>query len=303
MPRTVNLVQPGAMKPINNPYTICIIANPYIESPKGSGNFIADPITHSEQIFNTKVQYILSSLFGTLPYQAETMLAPIAHDFCVVSIFDDGLALADQNTLVAENGDLVEARQDRFANFLTQFAVSGLSRIKADVAFAVTASNKTRSTAWFTYDNDAGDGVPFSIDNMNLFHRHNNIHPGVVALHSSAYSLVALHEFGHAASSWTNGMVIDLYVDQSVLAFNIRQGRPIPSQFARYNNVLYATDPVRAGIGYPANWLSYHCQLTTTHAPAVMDNFWQGNPPEQCTHDAITRRFLMDRVQAIMSRP
>jgi hypothetical protein len=300
--KTVNVIQPGANKPNNNPYTICIIANPFFESPINSGAFVVDPISHSQQLFNAKVSYILDSLFGRLPNQAETMLGPISHDFRVISIFDDDLSAEDENVLVAEQDDLVVARQINFAPFLAGYQASSQLALKADVAFAVTAANQSRSSAWFTFDNDAGGGIPFTYDGRTLHHRFENVHPGTVALHSSAVSLVALHEFGHAASSWTNGMIVDLYMDNAP-AINVKRGRPIPAQFASYSGTNYLCDPVRDGLGYDPGWMSYHCQLINAHAPAAMDNFWNGTPPEECAHDTITRRFLMDRVNAIMSRP
>jgi hypothetical protein len=261
-----------------------------------------DPISNSEQLFNSKVSYILSALFGELPNQAETMLGPISHDFRVISIFDNELENADQNALVSEQDDLVVPRQLNFAPFLATYQAGSQPQLKADVAFAVTAATQSRSSAWFTHDDDAGGGTPFTYDGRTLHHRFENIHPGTVALHTSAVSIVALHEFGHAASSWTNGMVLDLYF-QNNPAINVRRGRPIPLQFASYNQTNYMSDPVRDGLGYEPGWTTYYCQLINAHAPAVMDNFWLGTPPEECAHDAITRRFLMDRVNAIMSRP
>src|SRR5262249_80342 len=156
--------------------------------------------------------------------------------------------------------------------------------------FAITSSNVSRSSAWWTYDNDGGPGVPFVMDGVTYTHRYSNLHPGVVALHSSAYSLIALHEFGHAASSWTNGQVVDLYFPQNAPQLNVKIGAPpIPPQFGRYNTFVYASDPTRGGIGYPVapRWPSYGAQLINAHAPAVMDNFWFANPPEQCAHDGI----------------
>jgi hypothetical protein len=294
--------KPGANKPNNNPYTICIIANPFYESPTNSGSLFVDPISHSEQLFNSKVSYILSALFGQLPNQAETMLLPVSHEFRVISIFDDELQSADENALVSEQDDLVVARQLNFATFLATYQAGSQQQLKADVAFAVTAANNSRSSAWYTQDNDAGGGIPFVYEGRTLHHRFENIHPGTIALHTSAVSLVALHEFGHAASSFTNGMILDLYLD-NIPAINVKRGRPIPVQFASYSQTNFACDPVRDGLGYEPGWTSYHCQLINAHAPAVMDNFWYGTPPEQCVHDAITRRFLMDRVNAIMSRP
>jgi hypothetical protein len=135
-----------ANKPNSNPYTICIIANPFFESPANSGSLFVDPISHSEQLFNSKVSYILSALFGQLPNQAETMLSPISHEFRVISIFDDELQSADQNALVSEQDDLVVARQLNFASFLATYQAGLQQQIKADVAFAVTAANNSRSS-------------------------------------------------------------------------------------------------------------------------------------------------------------
>jgi hypothetical protein len=190
---------------------------------------------------------------------------------------------------------------------LSRYQVNGRP-LKADVVFAVTASpHYKRSSALFTLDDDNGPGVAFDLDGTAYAHRFNNQQPGIVALHVNSTSVIALHEFSHAASSWTNGSVKDLYVDNDMDTnpVNIRVGAPpVPKAFAKYNGQAYLSDPTRDGLGYH-DWSSYHCELIDPAFPALMDNFWEAssNRPEDCMHDKITVAFLTDRIKAIMARP
>jgi hypothetical protein len=297
----------GAPKPADNPYTIVIIANPVLQQLTGS--LIADPILATPTQYQSCVDYIVNCLFGRLPGQAESFLAPFEPQIRIVSIFDASRPIFAANALVQEFAqDLIaEPNWDRFAPLLAQYRVNGRP-IRADVAFAVTGSaTHNRSSAFYTHDDDAGAGVPFQLDGRTFVHRYNNVDPGVVALHVSSDSLVALHEFGHAASSWTNGSVKDLYVDSDMEngPINIRHGRPIPQNFATYNGRVFQSDLSRDGLNYPADWSSFHCALAAPTFPAVMDNFWQasGQSYGSCRHDQITSAFLTDRLRAIASRP
>ncbi len=303
---TITVVQSGAEKANGGwPYTICIIANPWIEAPEGSGKFVADPIVLNQDSFNERAGYILQSVFGRLPGQAEAMLAGLADQFRVISVFDPDRPRLDRNALVAhDNTNIVVARQNKFAPFLKTITVDGMGKLRADVAFAVTASaSHDRSSAWYTQDNEGLDGRDFMIDDLQMTHRPDNTMPGTVALHVSAVSIVALHEFGHAASSWSNGLIGDLYVDGGI-GLNKRRPGPIPAQFCVYDGIEYASSTTRGGtLAYPADWVSYHPALSDPAYPAVMDDFWQAaDGPEKCQHDRLTRQFLLDRIQAIMSR-
>lgn len=104
-------------------------------------------------------------------------------------------------------------------------------------------------------------------------------------------------------SSYNNGTIVDLYVD-SPAGLNKKAMRPIPSGFAVYDGIALASDPVRDGLGYPADWFTYHCELNDRAYPAVMDNFWLAHDyaPERCQHDRITRMFLLDRIRAKLRR-
>jgi hypothetical protein len=283
-------------------FTICIIANPSLEAPWNSGAFVIDPIMGDQAAFDASVRYIDTSLFGGLPNEGEQVFADpsISQKVRVLSLFVPGLAAQDSNCLVGEDGvsDLLIARRDVFSAFLAQFG------LVADVGYAVTKSAAhTRASAWFTSDDTSQPGVSFTLDGVSRVHCYYNLTPGTVALHCTAYSLTALHEFGHALSSYENGMVVDLYVDSNP-GLNCKRGRPIPRTFSTYNGTVFLSDMTRDRLGYPPGWQSYHCELIAPDFPAIMDNYWLSpdGVPEHCEHDAITRRFLLDRILAKLAR-
>ena len=297
----IQTIRPGdTSKP--DPFTIVIVSNPALEAPWNSGTFVIDPITSNQAAFDGCVRYIDDSLFGNLPGQRETFLADpaILPKLRVVSLFVTGLAAADANALVGQDGvsNLLVARRKVFAPFLAAFGY------QADVAYAISASaTHTRASAWFTTDDDTRPGVGFTLDGVAFSHRFYNIIPGTVALPVNSTSLTALHEFGHAFSSYTNGAVVDLYADSGP-GLNNKRERPAPATFANYDGTVMASDPNRGGLGYPGNWQSNHCELLDPTVPAVMDNYWLASDgvPEHCQHDRITRQFLRDRILAKLSR-
>jgi hypothetical protein len=285
-----------------NPFTICIVANPALEAPWHSGQFIIDPITADQNAFDSSAEYVEQVLFGLLPGQAERFLGDpsIGSRVTMISVFAPGLPADDANSLVAQDSvsNLLVARRTAFKPFLARYSLA------ADVVYAISASEThTRASAWPASDDDAGLGDPFTLDGTTLYHRHNSHVPGTIAQHSTSTSLTALHEFGHALSSYSNGQIVDLYVDSGP-GINNRRGRPIPAQFADYNGTNLATDPVRDSLGYEFGWQSYHCALNDPGFPAVMDDYWRapGGVPEHCQHDQITRSFLLDRVRAKQGR-
>ena len=256
------VVRAGASKP--NPFTICIVANPVLEAPWNSGQFIIDPIIGQLTMFQAAVSYIDAALFGLLAGEREKVLADpaIMPNVQLISLYDDGLSIDASSSLVAQDGvsDTLVARRNFFKPFLANYA------IEADVAYAVSASSShTRASAWFTSDDDTQAGVPFTLNGNPGFHRFYNLIPGTVAIHSTATSLTALHEFGHAVSSYSNGKILDLYVDSPV-GFNNLLGRPIPSNFCNYNAKSFASDPSRDSLGYPANGNPFTVPWSTQHA-------------------------------------
>lgn len=295
----ISVVRPGD-RAAAQPFTVCIVANPALESPEGSALFLPDPIISDQSKFNTSVQYIDNALFGNLPAQKERLLAEptVAPKVRVMSVFAADLVAADENSLVAEFADLLVPRRDRFVSFLNRYSVL------ADVVYAVSDSTThTRASAWFTSDDNSRPGVDFVLDGSSLCHRYYNAIPGTIAIHTSAESLTALHEFQHAISSYENGRILDLYVDTVDPGLNCKVGRPIPPNFAIYNGTIYKSDPARDNLGYPPEWQSYHCELLEPAFPAIMDDYWEANgAPENCQNDKVTRAFIVDRIHAKLSR-
>jgi len=286
-----------------DPFTIIVVSNPALEAPWKSGTFVIDPITSAQAAFDACVNYIESSLFGTLPNQREQFIADptIAPKIRLISLFITGLTPQPSCSLVAQDGasNLLVARRNVFLSVLAGY---GLNVV--DVAYAVSLSQShTRASAWYTTDDDGKGGDTFTLKGGTFSHRYFNLIPGTVALHATSNSLTALHEFGHALSSYSNGSVVDLYVD-SGSGLNNKAERPIPAQFDTYKGTSMASDSARDGLGYPASWVSYHCELLDPAFPAVMDNYWMAHDgiPEHCQHDRITREFLRDRLSAKISR-
>lgn len=286
-----------------HPFTIVIVANPVLENPLGSSSFIPDAIMNDQPSFNSCANYINSCLFGGLPGQAENGLGhpDISPHIRVLSVFANSPIISQASSLIANDNvrgsSLLVARRSVIVQFLAQYDLT------ADIVFAVSASaQNTRASAWYTSDDDARSGIPFILDGVSYWHRQYCLIPGMIAIHRSATSVTALHEFGHAISSYTNGGITDLYVD-SPPDLNCKRARPIPAQFATYKSSLHQSDPSRDSLGgYPSNWTSYHC-VRLNDEPALMDNYWKAHTvPEACRHDSITEQFIFDRITAKINR-
>ena len=168
----VRVLQAGAAKPSGVwPYTLCIVANPWIESGRVTNPFIRDPIMNNEQAFDAAVSYIVNCITGRLPGQAETMFGALSISWRILTIFDTTRPAAKKNALVAhDNTEMVMPRQKAFQPFLEKFSHPGMGKLRADVAFAVTGSaSHTRCSAQPTSDKDGGPGVPFTIDGRKMF--------------------------------------------------------------------------------------------------------------------------------------
>jgi hypothetical protein len=297
----ITVIQQGDAKP--DPFTILIIANPALETPYQSGAFAVDPIAADRSAFDACCVYIITVLFGGLPGQAEKFLGDqaLGPKVRVLSLFASGLPPVAENALVGEDSvsDGLLARRDAFVPFLARHGLA------ADVAYAVSLSpTHSRASTFFTTDDDSRPGVGFTLDGVSLSHRFYNLIPGAIALHATASSLTALHEFAHALGSYSNGSIVDLYVDDGP-GVNSKRGRPVPPTFARYNAEVFETAADRDGLGpYPWGWQSYQCERNDPAYPAIMDDYWMapGGRSVACQHDRITRQFLMDRLRAKLSR-
>lgn len=255
MPSIGILVRPQTAKA--NPFTVAIVANPTLEA-RWTPSLRRDPILSNEAAFDTAARYIKECLFGQLPAQAERFLSDpsVPPEILVVSVFVPEAEVSDATALVREDvgvSDLLVPRRDHYRPFLGALGLDG------DVIFAVSGSTRAkRASAYPTTDNDSASGVAFELDGVGLFHRYFSKIPGTIAIHASAASLTALHEFGHALSSYSNGLIADLYTGQGQ-GMNCKQGRPIPASFCSYDGTDFAADPSRDSLGYDAAWVSYHC--------------------------------------------
>ena len=309
MSATIQVLRQGDTTKVD-PFTVCFVANPVLELPEDSGNFVEDPIVSQPSDFDACVAYAVDNLFGDLAGQREQLLGPpdIRNAVRMVSLFVPGLPAQDVNCLVAGQdlafGDLIICRRSAVRPFLSRFGLD------ADLVFAVTGSTEPqkRATAWATTDDDSRPGVPFTLDGRTFSHRHYALVPGTVALHVDDRDMTPLHELQHALGSFTNGFIEDLYhpnLDPSVApVINKRRGRPIPANFAVYNGTTFRSDPSRDGLGY-GTWRSYHGELHFPSAPAVMDDYTAAPPSIGalgCENDRITRAFLQDRIRAKINR-
>jgi hypothetical protein len=296
----------------SDPFFILILNNIALERPVGSGIYIGDldgsaPGGAHEAAFTQQAGYIVDNLLGRLAGQAEQLLAdsPHAANIRIWSTFVSG-ALADQSTcLVLEDptkgSTIIEPRRDEVVQMLRRL------ELNPDIVFIITQSTThDRASAYGTTDDDARGGRAFQYDGAPFFHRWFHEIPGMAAIHMTSSAMTAAHEFGHAFSSYTNGFIDDLYVDGTSTAFNRKYRAPpapVPQDFATYDGTVYDSDLVRDGLGYPANWSSYHAELADPANPALMDNFWMasgGNVSSR--HDKLTKQFVLDRIDAKATR-
>lgn len=296
-------IQQGASKA--DPFTIVIVANPSLESRYLSGNFIPDPILANPAAFASSVDYVTDSLFGRLPGQAETLLGDptIAPHVRVVALIDRGSAPSAATALAAQDhgSRMLIGRRAVIGPYVLPHTGT------ADVVFVVSGSaTHMFASSWYTSDDDARPGCPFTLDGIPMVHRFFNVIPGIAVLHATSRSITAVHEFQHAISSYSNGMLTDLYADQP-RGVNKRT-RPVPAApptFRTYQNGavrLYDADPHRAPLGYPPAWTTYHCERHDPSKPAIMDDYHQAANPLACLNDQITRDFVIDRVKAKLAR-
>jgi hypothetical protein len=294
----IQVIQAGAAKA--DPYTIVFVANPALEAPWQTGNFIADSMPANKAGFDAAVSFAIDCIFGRLPTQAEVFMSSpaIGANVRIVSIRETGLAATAANALSGESilGRLLAPRRNEIVAYVRA------KSIQPDVVFVVSASTQyTRASAYGTTDDTTRGGTAFTRDGAASTHWHFPDIPGTAVLHETTRSLAPLHEFGHASSSYQSGFVADLYVDGNA-ELNRKVKRPIPAIFGTYAATTHSSDTARAGIGYPPNWTSFHCQHLVPALPSAMDDYTGTANPLLCRHDEITVRYLTDRLVAKIGR-
>lgn len=301
-PATIRVLYSGAPK--SRPYTIAFVANPAIEAEVG-WTFSADPILTNRSGYHDVVGYCLRNLLT----ETEDLLRQDDIDAHIrfVSIFDPTLGVSADNSLAHEIApNLMETRRNRLRAFLAQY------NEVADMVFVIhDSTTHDRATAWFTTDDSTMPDTAYTYDGTNRVHGHFPSIPGSAALPvtMNQTGLTPLHEFGHGASDFDNGRVIDLYVNGGIQGFVVNKkaransADPIPVNFASCQATNYQSDQNRDGIGYPNNWRSYHPELIDATRPNMMDNYWWSfDTPLRCRLDHLTYNWLSDRLGAKIFR-
>ena len=305
-PIRCRVLYPGAPKP--DPYTIAVIANPMLEL-EFRNRFSSDPIMTDRDGFFARVPYVLNNLLNV----TEDLLRQDDIDSLMrfVAVFDGVLLDSnDANSLVRLNPpNLIGPRKASFSSFLGRYSE------KADVAFAVSGSSThTRASANLTTDDTTAASTTYTYDSDGFDHPHFYDEPGVatLSLFGVTTGLTPLHEFGHAASAWPTGAVLDLYVDggptSGALIVNEKwranASDSIPSVFGTYDGTSYNSDQARDSLSYPSNWRSYHPELIDPNRPNLMDNYWLAPPgtSQQCRLDKLTYDWFSDRLRAKLFR-
>jgi len=301
-PSTVRVLYSGEPKP--RPYTVVFVGNPAIQSEAGDA-FTPDPVLTDRAGYHAVVAYCLRNILT----EAEDVLRADGTDgrLRIVSVFDPTLGAEEGNSLAHELApNLMETRRAGLVSFLARFGEV------ADMVFVVHGSTThNRATAWFTTDDNRPDDPTFTYDGQTRRHGRFPRIPGSCTIPTSVNTtgMTALHEFGHAASDFTNGMITDLYHDVTGgvpvnKKVRTQAGGPVPGTFATYDGTVFAADPDRDGIGpYPPTWSSYHPELTDATRPNLMDDYWQSpDTPRNCRLDRLTYAWLRDRLRAKLDR-
>jgi hypothetical protein len=298
--QTVRVLYCG--RPSAAPYTFVFAATPAFEALGGGAG--ADAVLTNRPGYHDIVRHCVENLL-TL---TESLLREDNLDASVrfVSIFDNTQGATSANALVrAIAPNMIEPVRERMNGFTGRYGED------PDIVFCLTGSTMfTRASAWFTTDDNTKDGVNFIYDGTARTHRRFTDVPGSAALSllMRTDGLTAIHEFGHAASDFNNGMVIDLYVPGTRTGFVVNKKMralttdAVPAGFATYGPTAFQSDQDRDGLGYPSTWASYHPALVDATRPNMMDDYWQAAEPQRCRLDGLTFSWFRDRLRSKILR-
>jgi hypothetical protein len=286
-----------------SPYNIVFVANPAFLNADGST--VADPVLTNRAGFQDTIRYCLECLL-TIDEDAlrvNNMDARIR----LVAIFDPTQGTSAANTLAqGDSPNICEPRR----NLVSAFAGTYLET--PDILYVIVGGTTyDRASAWFTTDNTASGSTTFTYDGTTHTTYQTASTPGTIALPTDADQTgpTPLHEFGHAASDFNDGRVIDLYVDgvpSGTLVINkkarAQSTDAIPTNFATYQAVTYKSDQNRDGLGYPSNWTSYQPELADATRPNLMDNYWLTPDHKKCRLDKLTHQWFIDRLTTKINR-
>jgi hypothetical protein len=286
--------------PKEAPFTLAIVANGAIDRD-GTLNLYADPVLGDRAGYHAITAYAMSNIFAT----GEDFLRPNDRDaeMRIVSVFDVSLAVDAANALCEEDPEstTMTAVKERVNWFLAHYQeVTDLC-----IAFHGSTTNTRGSANRCLDDYTRGTATAFTMDGVGYLHWPFRDEPGTTAISvtNSTTRMTAIHELGHAASEQNNGCVRDLYTDDaySQLTVNKRWRAaatdPVPATFSDYDGHVYDSDPTRGPLGYPADWVSYHCELREPAAPNLMDSYTPSSELDRVTH-----AWYRDRIRVILNR-
>lgn len=304
-------------------YTVVILANTFLEAERGSPKFREDEILDEPKLFKAKVECIIDSL------RQSEILRKFISDMRFVAIIDPQKAKTNDRdeqrarALCLENSiDVIieprqriykrkedgtyELQEERLKKYLELYPSLG----RVDIVYAVTASRThTRSSAYYTIEEEttASEDFQFILYNKDgslrdpLLGRYappRNVPefvPGLIAY--SAWDnrrKTPLHEFAHAMSSTTNGLIYDEYNDEvpfntdSLMVINKRRATAVmdddgndfiepselPELFAKFYEAGqperndFSTDRLRQK---PFDWSSFVPDKDRPDEPCTMD--------------------------------
>ena len=288
--------------PKDRPFNIVFVANPAIRTE--AGGLISDPILANRAGFHSVVGYCMRMLLAITEDLFRQGNCDAQMRF--VTIFDPSQGVSDANALAQEDApNIMETRRDKLNGFVSRYTQV------ADIVLVMHGSTShNRASAWFATDDSSKPGTAFTYDGAARTHGQFPSIPGSAALplDMDQTGITPLHECGHAASDFNNGMITDLYVD-GIGGFLVnkkaraRNTDPIPPNFANYNGTVFRSDLNRDGLGYPASWTSYHPSLIDATRPNVMDNYWLAfDDAHKCRFDSLAYAWFSDRLRAKLTR-
>jgi hypothetical protein len=290
---------PGATKA--SPFSIVLLANPWIESEVGA-TVLADDVHTARSAFNQTVGAVVEALFGA----AERLLRDYSHEIKVHVRFATA-PKAIANALCHEiAAPYMEPVYDRVRPFLAALPLS------ADVCFLVYKSTRRNlAAAWYTRDDPAAAALEFDLDGRKARHRRRATTLGTLSQPvPPTGAITPLHEFVHAFSEWDAGKVVDLYVDDLPTAEMVNRkaravaGGAVPATFATLDATTFASAAVRDGPGlpYPPAAKTYHPERIVAAEPNLMDNYFFAMDSRATRLDKLTLRFLRDRLEWKLGR-
>lgn len=286
--------------PKEYPFTLAIVANGAIDLD-GTLNLYADPILGDRTGYHAIVDYAMNNIFAV----DEDFLRRRDRDveMRIFSVFDDGLPVVAASCLCEEDpaSTTMFAVRDRVNSFLSAYDE------EADlcIAFHGSATNTRGSANRCLDDYTRGNPVAFTYDSVGYFHWRFRDQPGstAISVNNLTTKMTAIHELGHALSEDNNGRVRDQYQDLTYTELTINKKwraastDPIPLTFADYDGVVYDSDQTRDSLGYPVDWITYHCELKDPAAPNLMDSYTSVSQ-----FDLLTYAWYQDRVRVILNR-